>query len=82
MVVPVAGYVVPNSTGISMDWIPWGKRKKRCNEESTQPLQQRKDNRRQGARMCNLTMREFLNLASRKGIHLQYGKEELEEDLV
>lgn len=36
---------------------------------------------RQGAMICNLSLREFLNLTSKEGIYLQYGKKELEEDL-
>jgi len=36
---------------------------------------------RQAAVMCNLTLREFLNLSSRRGIYLDYGVDELAEDL-
>jgi len=36
---------------------------------------------RQGAKISNLTLREFLNLASREGVYLQYGKKEFEEDI-
>ena len=36
---------------------------------------------RQGAMISNLGLREFLNIASKEGIYLQYGKKELEEDL-
>ncbi len=36
---------------------------------------------RQGAMICNLSLRDFLNLASNEEIYLQYGKKELEEDL-
>jgi len=37
---------------------------------------------RQAAVIRNLTLREFLNLASKEGIHINYGEKELAEDLI